>query len=79
MSKKDLEKDLEVAFPADPDRQHSGMSLRDWFAGHAIAGVWATSIDATKATGDTYYSNPENVAVVAYDIADAMLAERDKE
>ena len=47
-----------------------GMSLRDYFAGQALAGMLADS---------TRQSSLENYADDAYDIADAMLAEREKE
>lgn len=43
-----------------------GMTLRDWFAGQAIAGLMANDEDYADATA----------AVVAYKIADAMLAAR---
>ena len=53
-----------------------GMSLRDWFAGQALAGVlagtrtWKSKKDAPVCTADGYAS-------VAYRIADAMIAERE--
>jgi len=47
---------------------HQGMTLRDWFAGQALAGVLANSNDD--------YSEPP--AKWAYAIADAMIAERNK-
>ena len=43
----------------------SGMSLRDWFAGQALAGL--------AADGLTY----EGMAKDAYELADAMLAARE--
>jgi hypothetical protein len=46
----------------------SGMSQRDWFAGQALAGLAAH-------TGST---PRELVAQTAYELADAMLAERAK-
>lgn len=54
-----------------PDANH-GMSLRDWFAGQALAGILPAAIGK---------ANPleEAVAYGAYQIADAMLAERSKE
>lgn len=65
------------AFPLHPginpdwvDCRSTGMSLRDYFAGQIIAGRmnkgFATSVDA------------DVCARVAYQIADAMLAEREK-
>ena len=46
-----------------------GMSLRDWFAGQALAGLmtWRSPLDA-----------PSDRARAAYRTADAMLAEREK-
>lgn len=46
-----------------------GMTLRDWFAGQALAGALAnSSIDCST----------EDCAKIAYGHADAMLAERRK-
>jgi len=70
-------KDGESAFPQhgwtkDHDTlermaNQGGMSLRDWFAGMAL--------------GNCSYKmvNPEHQASLAYQLADAMVAERDKE
>jgi hypothetical protein len=44
-----------------------GMSLRDWFAGQALTGVLADMEMSAYAK-----------AIYAYEIADAMLAERNK-
>lgn len=74
------EKDGGSAFPAIvPGCGHGsaidyqeGMSLRDWFAGQALA------VLATYA-GEGDFSEPENdkcVATIAYGIADAMLEAR---
>lgn len=43
-----------------------GMSLRDWFAGQAIAGL------------ASHYEPPELAAEIAFKVADAMLAARMK-
>ena len=43
-----------------------GMTLRDWFAGQALAGLRVND-----------YEKFENAARHAYEIADAMLAERE--
>jgi hypothetical protein len=52
--------------------EHSpGMSLRDWFAGQMLAG-WAADPDASLSWED------DDVAARCYEVADAMLAERDK-
>ena len=72
------------AFPCDSEwrdgkevwPQSAGMSLRDWFAGQALAGY--------TASGDLNpygVKSPESWAKVAacmYDIADAMIEERAK-
>lgn len=47
----------------------SGMTLRDWFAGQALAGMCAQPTDG-NANADARY---------AYHLADAMLAERAKQ
>lgn len=49
----------------------TGMTLRDWFAGQALAGIKACSI-----VGEHHID--ENTAKFAYRLADMMLAERDK-
>jgi hypothetical protein len=51
-----------------------GMSLRDFFAAHALTGMLAnTSLGQMPRDGtDTRY------AIVAYEIADAMIAQRTK-
>lgn len=60
-----------IAFPSAPDgyKPVPGMSLRDWFAGLALAGVLA---NPTKKGRWTDY------AEVSYVLADAMLAQREK-
>ena len=62
------------AFPYDVQRNgrgyHDGMSLRDWFAGQALAGFLPRSI-----YDDTSFPQ---AAIDAYGYADAMLAERSK-
>jgi hypothetical protein len=47
----------------------NGMTLRDWFAGQALTG---------NVFGANVYE-AESVAKQCYAIADAMIAERDKE
>ena len=66
------------AFPTENEHQsgpstmhYEGMTLRDWFAGQALAGILTdTSYDHGK---------PEIIAKRSYQMADAMLAERSKE
>jgi hypothetical protein len=48
------------------ERNNGGMSLRDWFAGQALAGIMA-GVGASTWEGD---------AANAYKVADAMLAAR---
>jgi len=60
------------AFPRpgfeQPAGMQDGMTLRDWFAGQALAGLLA------HASGEDPHKAPE----MAYRLADAMLAEREK-
>ena len=51
------------AFPIPADGS-PGMSLRDWFAGQALAGRLAAS---------SSYEAPELTTAVCYGLADAML------
>jgi len=59
------------AFPPHHDPKHhpSGMALRDWFAGQALAMV----MRRFERDGDP---SPDDIAMQAYFIADAMIAER---
>lgn len=58
--------------PSNVDLQSSGMSLRDWFAGQALAIAW-------DARDKGYYEGDDNdMASCAYKIADAMLEARNK-
>ena len=52
---------------AFPFEFHKGMSLRDWFAGQALAGLGAAKL---------YADDPYLLAMAAYEVADDMLAER---
>lgn len=61
------------AFPTGAD-DTEGMTLRDWFAGQALAGV-LTSCAHPKITGPIGLE-PTAYATLAYRIADAMLAVR---
>ena len=48
-----------------------GMTLRDWFAGQALAAFLSSDADEEW--------NPENASIVAYEYADAMLKQREAE
>ena len=61
----------ECSAASDPRR---GMSLRDWFAGMAFSNVVTWTHDAE----DGVEGELERLASVAYEMADAMLAERTK-
>lgn len=50
---------------------YGGMTLRDWFAGHALAGL-LNSYDDTK-----FKTTCEVMAGLSYKLADAMLAEKE--
>ena len=71
-------KDGGSAFPYEstPDgRFYSGMTLRDYFAGQALAG----SISASENNGFINVQQAGKFAAEAYLVADAMIAEREKE
>lgn len=58
------ERDGGPAFPVPYGARHSGMSLRDWFAGLALQGLLAEA---------GTYANFDEPAKDAYEAADAML------
>lgn len=62
-----------IDYEGTPDGQlpvsYWGMSLRDWFAGHVVSPM------LIQAYGNT----PAALAEKAYQLADAMLQEREKE
>ena len=74
------------AFPYDVQRngrgQHDGMSLRDWFAGQALAGLYASRelqmavLHDSGGAGQGAFE--PRMATAAYEMAYAMLAERSK-
>lgn len=69
-----MKNEVKRAFPVVDDKGRGlectddGMTLRDWFAGQAMAGMMADSCVVDKA---------ENIALVAYHVADEMMKARD--
>jgi hypothetical protein len=59
--------DSSSAFPEPLHAQCGGMSLRDYFAAQALSGLLACN------------DNAHGLASLCYKIADAMIAQRDKE
>ena len=57
------------AYPVPMDHWHPGMTLRDWFAGQAIA------IDMAR-SDSAYRPTLNEIATIAYLVADAMIAAR---
>ena len=60
----------ELAFPNSGLIHQSGMTLRDYFASMAISGLAGNS---------SRYSSYDTAVQQAYEIADLMLEEREKE
>lgn len=57
-----------------PDIQPTGLTIRDWFAGQALAGILATNT-----LGHEHLDCPEDwLASACYLISDAMIAERSR-
>ncbi len=80
--------DIPMAFPSvclgDPGHPASvpGMTLRDWFAGQAIAAVVAATSAGQHFPGEGWEDERpihERMADDAFKIADAMLLQREKE
>jgi hypothetical protein len=58
---------------------HTGASLRDWFAGQALAGDWGSqSEDQGGFANDSTDELLQDRAALVYRMADAMLKERAK-
>lgn len=60
--------------PNGPIYRPPAISLRDWFAGQALAGLMANG--NIPFAPDYAECEPEQIATAAFDIADAMLAAR---
>jgi hypothetical protein len=59
--------------------QHPGMSLRDYFAGQATIGMTELVSWTESMSGTHHLWDPKDIAKRAYRIADAMIAEREKQ
>lgn len=66
------------AFPSKANNtdKFEGMSLRDWFAGQALAGILASP--NTIKINDEPIGSANEYADVAYGVADVMLERRKK-
>lgn len=67
----------DIQFPGTPDElrldgSYPGMTMRDYFAGQSMIG------SARPRYGESRQSHLANIAREAYQIADAMLAERNR-
>ena len=71
MTNQEWEKTGGSAFPYNPESSLCGLTIRDYFAGQALAGYMLNF--AASHIGDT-----DNAAKYLYRIADAMIAERKK-
>lgn len=61
------------------EKQYFGMSLRDFMASHAVSGIMASSewFEAmVEAKTKTKRKMTQIAAIMAYEVADAMLAHR---
>lgn len=58
---------------------HEGMSLRDYFAGQALAGLLGNSALDRISFGRSHQKENKNMAMCVYAIADAMIVEREAE
>lgn len=60
---------------------YEGMTLRDWFAGQALIGIYANSILSSGIAKDAHDEKESPISAIAdmaYLAADAMLAQRSK-
>jgi len=72
------------AFPRDERYLgHNGMTLRDWFAGQALAGLSSMDSGGVQSilciARESGRTGTEIIASIAYERADAMLAARTQE
>ena len=62
--------------PAFQGKGQDGMSLRDWFDGQALASIAAAGFSNSSFESERKKES-ENLARAAYEIANAMLEQRD--
>jgi len=70
-------KETKYAFPCDTiSEDYSGMTLRDYFASKAMAGIISnqSEIERLKTLGT---NTNDFIAIISYNIADAMLKQRE--
>jgi hypothetical protein len=60
------------AFPSDYETTYNGMTLRDYFANSAMQGI---CVNAGRNSFD--FNRIEEISLKAYEIADAMLKQRE--
>lgn len=65
-----------LAVPTGFQFAYDGMTLRDWFAGQALAGIVANSSTPDLLIGFGFKGSKEALAEYAYAAADAMLTAR---
>lgn len=68
--------DSSIVSTLDIAGNQSGMTLRDYFAAKALPACITLHIEVRKASGIS--KDSEELAFLAYSIADSMLAERER-
>jgi hypothetical protein len=64
------------AFPSETaQKDYSGMKLRDYFAAKAMQGIMSEYL--SKGSGNGYWAKYDMIAKEAYQVADAMLKQRE--
>lgn len=66
-------------FAQDYGPLQEGMRLRDYIAVHALAGLLANPNVWANSTSSALSQTPDGIAGRAYEIADAMLAQRERQ
>ncbi len=68
---------IEYKEPFDMPISHEGMTLRDYFAAKAMEGAWASHANPNAGSPVVEsIDNYENIAKACYEMADAMLTQR---